>query len=266
MSLPTSTLQFTTCDANGNNLSGVPVTYWLVSTNQAASAPTNKNTRSSVGTGNNNWSQPLITGATYIIQRGTGPEVPIEIVPAGTFTINTELLGFDVAGGSTVIPNSMPLISGGTVGNIPVIAAGGQLIDSNTSPTSFDAAGAASTVNSTLMTYIALLLNKNFVSNIAGIIGNINCAVAKTFRFSLINGNPSTVPAPTNALDGQTMIFEIGQPPGGSATIASWNSIFDFGVAGTPSLSSSGSATDVLVFQYSQQVEKFMLLSKSLGF
>lgn len=74
----------------------------------------------------------------------------------------------------------------------------------------------------------------------------IDASTGNDFRVT-IAGN-RTIAAPSNLTDGQQLILAVTQDATGGRTLT-WNAAWKFGSAGTPTLSSAPSATDVLAFK-----------------
>jgi hypothetical protein len=74
-----------------------------------------------------------------------------------------------------------------------------------------------------------------------------------------------TVSAPSNPVDGQKITFELIQDGTGSRTVT-WNSAFDYGTAGAPTLTTTASKRDVIGFVYSGSLSKWLCAGSALGF
>ncbi|MCH2219445.1 MAG: hypothetical protein MK097_03840 [Dechloromonas sp.] len=71
--------------------------------------------------------------------------------------------------------------------------------------------------------------------------------MAKGINYSVTLGGNRTVGAPTNCKRGQSGVFEITQDATGSRTLT-WNAAYDFGGAGTPTLSTGTGKTDLISY------------------
>lgn len=81
-----------------------------------------------------------------------------------------------------------------------------------------------------------------------------------------VNGNANmTIDAPSNASDGQNIHIRITQDATGSRTVT-WNAIYDFGTAGTPTATTTANKVDVFGFEYNAALTKWMYLGSGLGF
>jgi hypothetical protein len=101
--------------------------------------------------------------------------------------------------------------------------------------------------------------NLTFSSSIA-----INAALANTFVLAL-TASTGTLANPTNSVDGQVVHIRITQGTGGNFTLA-YGSAYDFGSAGTPTLSTLAAKFDILGFEYVANVSKWCYVGAGLGF
>lgn len=92
-----------------------------------------------------------------------------------------------------------------------------------------------------------------------------NAALSNYFYVTLPNSTSTTASAPTNPTDGQIISYELSQNGTGSGTV-SWNSVFDFGAGGTPTITTTASKIDILAFRYSARNTKWNYLGSQLGF
>jgi len=91
----------------------------------------------------------------------------------------------------------------------------------------------------------------------------VNAALGNDFRVTL--GGNRTMGAPSNPVDGQDITFLVTQDATGSRTL-SWNSAYDFGATGAPTLSTAASASDLIGFKYVAAKSKWCCLGSGLGF
>jgi hypothetical protein len=82
----------------------------------------------------------------------------------------------------------------------------------------------------------------------------IDASLGNHFATTLTNN--TTMNAPSNPTDGQKITFELTQDATGGRTVT-WNSVFDFGTIGAPTLSAL-SKTDLIGFVYSARLTKWM--------
>jgi hypothetical protein len=92
-----------------------------------------------------------------------------------------------------------------------------------------------------------------------------NAALGNYFSVTLVNGS-TTMSAPSNAVDGQVITYELLQPASGASGTISWNAIFNFGVAGSPTLSTTNGKYDLVGFRYSSRKSAWLYLGSQLGF
>lgn len=92
----------------------------------------------------------------------------------------------------------------------------------------------------------------------------VNAALGNVFALTL-TASTTTLGAPSNPVDGQTIHVRVTQGTGGSFTLA-YASAYDFGTTGAPTLTTTAGKVDVLTFQYSSALGKWMCLGSALGF
>ena len=92
----------------------------------------------------------------------------------------------------------------------------------------------------------------------------VNAALGNDFRVTL--GGDRTMGAPSNPVDGQDITFLVTQPSSGGPYTLSWNSAYDFGAAGEPTLSTTASDSDLIGFKYVAAKTKWVCLGSALGF
>jgi hypothetical protein len=89
----------------------------------------------------------------------------------------------------------------------------------------------------------------------------IDASTGNHFATTLTNN--TTINAPSNPTDGAKITFELTQDATGGRTVT-WNSVFDFGTTGAPTLSAL-SKTDLIGFVYSSRLSKWMYAGISQG-
>jgi hypothetical protein len=99
----------------------------------------------------------------------------------------------------------------------------------------------------------------------------VNASLANDFRLTLTSaiGATRAIGAPGNAVDGQTIRFELVQPASGGPCAATWASGaggYDFGTGTAPALSSGASAIDMAAFRYSATKGQWLSLGSATGF
>lgn len=91
----------------------------------------------------------------------------------------------------------------------------------------------------------------------------VNAALANSFNLTL-TASTTTLGNPSNPVDGQVIRFRITQGTGGSFTLA-YGTSYDFGTAGTPTLSTAATKVDILGFEYVGSLSKWCYLGSALG-
>ena len=92
----------------------------------------------------------------------------------------------------------------------------------------------------------------------------VDASKGNSFNLTL-TASTGTVANPTNAIDGQVIRFCISQDGTGNRTVA-WGSAYDFGTAGTPTLSTTASKVDIIGFAYVASITKWCFMGSGLGF
>lgn len=91
----------------------------------------------------------------------------------------------------------------------------------------------------------------------------VNAALGNEFALTLTDST-STLGAPSNPVDGQTIRIRVIQGGAGSFTLA-YNTIYDFGATGAPTLSTAAGKVDILAFEYVASLPKWCFLGSMLG-
>lgn len=89
-----------------------------------------------------------------------------------------------------------------------------------------------------------------------------NAALGNDFRVTL--GGNRTMSAPSNPVDGQVVRYQLTQDGTGSRTVT-WNSAFDFGTSGAPTLTTTAAKTDIVRFVYNATASKWFYDGSQLG-
>ena len=92
----------------------------------------------------------------------------------------------------------------------------------------------------------------------------VNAALGNSFNLTL-TASTTTLGNPSNPVDGQVIRFRITQGSGGSFTLA-YGTAYDFGTAGSPTLSTAATKVDILGFEYVASISKWCYLGSGLGF
>ena len=112
----------------------------------------------------------------------------------------------------------------------------------------------------TLPAYLApAVTDLSFSSSIA-----VDAALGNAFNLTL-TASTGTLATPSNPVDGEVIRFRITQGSGGSFTL-SYGTAYDFGTAGSPTLSTAAGKVDILGFEYVTSLSKWCYLSAGLGF
>ena len=91
----------------------------------------------------------------------------------------------------------------------------------------------------------------------------VNAALGNDFRVTITANR--TMGSPSNPVDGQRIDFQVTQDGTGSRTIT-WNSVYDFGTDGAPTLTTTASKTDLIGFIYNAALTKWLCAGWKLGF
>lgn len=147
----------------------------------------------------------------------------------------------------------------GTNSSRQLISATGATLTNNTSGNAATATNLAG--GATLPDYLAPAVSAlTFVASGTTL---VNAALGNSFSLTL-TASTTTLGAPSNPVDGQVIRFRITQGTGGSFTLA-YNAAYDFGTAGTPTLSTAAGKVDVLGFEYNLALTKWCFLGAALG-
>lgn len=92
----------------------------------------------------------------------------------------------------------------------------------------------------------------------------VNAALGNVFAVTLTS-SAGTLANPSNPVDGQAIRVRVTQDATGSRTLA-YGTAYDFGGAGTPTLSTGSSKVDILGFEYVAALSKWCYLGSGLGF
>lgn len=92
----------------------------------------------------------------------------------------------------------------------------------------------------------------------------VNAALANVFTVTL-TGATTQLANPTNLVDGQVIRFLVTQDATGGRLLT-YGTLYDFGAAGTPTLSAGANATDLLGFCYSAGLSKLLFMGAGFGY
>ena len=185
------------------------------------------------------------TGTTVVLQGSPTLTTPVIGVATGTsLGLTTTTASVPVNGMYSPSANALYLTSSGnaaleltTTGNVPEVY----------TPGAFVSGPNALSLTTTIFTPVAVSSN--------------------TYRVVLVHATcPCKIANPTGtAADGQKFILEIWQSSSGSDTIGTWDTNYDFGTAGSPTLSTGANKGDFLGFEYSAQNSKYDYLGIQQG-
>lgn len=89
---------------------------------------------------------------------------------------------------------------------------------------------------------------------------------SNTYRVVLTSACPCLIANPSgSAVDGARFVLEIWQPAASATKTVTWGTNYDFGTAGSPTLSTTTGAGDVVGFSYSAQNSKYLYLGVQQG-
>lgn len=140
-------------------------------------------------------------------------------------------------------------------------------LNQNTSGSSASCTGNAATATNlaggaTLPDYLApAVATLTFVASGTTL---VNAALGNAFNLTL-TASTTTLGNPSNPVDGQVVRFRITQGACGSFTLA-YAGNYDFGAAGSPTLSTAAAKVDILGFEYVASISKWCYLGSGLGF
>ena len=92
----------------------------------------------------------------------------------------------------------------------------------------------------------------------------VNAALGNDFRLTLTSSS-WTIANPTNPVDGQRIDFQLTQDGTGSRTVA-WDTAYDFGATGAPTLTTTASKVDIGGFIYNSALSKWLGAGTVKGF
>ena len=148
--------------------------------------------------------------------------------------------------------------------NMPVGAASGYVLTSDASGNAtWQAAIAANLAGgATLPAYLApKVVTLTFAGGGTTL---VDASLGNAFNLTL-TASTTTLGNPSNAVDGEVIRFRVTQGSGGNFTLA-YGANYDFGTAGSPTLSTTAAKVDVLGFEYVASLAKWCYLGSGLGF
>lgn len=199
----------------------------------------------------------------------TGSGVPLTTL-GDTLYENATPAPAALAGNTTATKNFLTQTGTGSVSAAPAwgtIAAGDvPTLNQNTSGSAASCTGNAATATNlaggaTVPAYLAPTVSTlTFVGSGTTL---VNAALSNAFNLTL-TASTTTLGNPTNSVDGQVIRFRITQGGAGSFTLA-YGTAYDFGAAGSPTLTTTAAKVDVLAFEYIASLTKWCYLGAVLG-
>lgn len=101
------------------------------------------------------------------------------------------------------------------------------------------------------------------LSQAAGAVA-VDASTGNVFTLTL-TASGWTISNPTSPVDGQVIRFRLTQDATGSRTV-SWGTAYNFGTAGTPTLTTTAAKTDAIGFEYSAALSAWCCLGSAGGF
>lgn len=93
-----------------------------------------------------------------------------------------------------------------------------------------------------------------------------DASLGNVITLTFVHGETVTISNPTSPTNGQRLIYRLKQSSTGSDTITTWASAFNFGAAGSPTLSTGANKIDNVGFVYDSVSAKWEYLGSELGF
>lgn len=92
----------------------------------------------------------------------------------------------------------------------------------------------------------------------------VDASLGNSFALTL-TASTWTISNPTNAVDGQVIRIRVIQDGTGSRTVA-WDTAYDFGTSGAPTLTTTLNKVDIVAFEYVSSLSKWCYLGIGKGF
>lgn len=205
-----------------------------------------------------------VSGTTWTVTRGAESTTPVthasgftvqQVISAGTLGTFAQAGAGDLGGTgaaptvlATHLSAALPVAQGGTA--------------ATTAAAALASLGALPVAGGTMTGWLApAVVTLTFVGSGTT---TVNAASGNSFALTL-TASTTTLGAPSNPVDGQCIRVRLIQDATGSRTIA-YNTVYDFGAAGAPTLSTGASKVDILGFEYVASLTKWCYLGSRLGF
>ena len=193
----------------------------------------------------------------------TTPAITLETTVSGLLKGNGTAVVAAAAGTDYLAPNGDgSALTGITAAQVGADASGAAAI-AQANAEAASVAKAGDTMTGKLAPKVTVLTDAATVA--------VNAAAGNDFRLTFTSavGASRAIGAPTNAVDGQSVTYELIQGASGGPYTVSWASGatgYDFGTAGAPTLSTGASAIDLAAFRYSAAKGQWLYLGTAGGF
>jgi hypothetical protein len=199
-------------------------------------------------------------GSVWTTTSGLGTVTSVSVATANGFA------------GTVANPTSTPAITVETTVT-GLLKGNGTGVTAAVAGTDYDAAGAAAAALASAEAYAVPKAGGTMTGALAPAVSTltfvgagttlVNAALANSFNLTL-TASTTTLGTPSNPVDGQVIRLRVTQGGSGSFTLA-YASGYDFGAAGTPTLSTAAGKVDVLGFEYVASLSKWVYLGAALG-
>jgi hypothetical protein len=195
------------------------------------------------------------------IATGTLDVIAAQHPPAANWSNNSHKI--------TSLANGSGAQDAAAFGQIPssgtplALTAGGTGVSESTDAALLTALGAAALAGATFTGWLApAVVALTDASTVT-----VNAASGNDFRLTMTSGVGSTrqLGTPSNPVDGQRITVQVTQDSSGSQLLT-YTTAYDFGAAGSPTLSTAANAVDVLGFIYNAAKSKWLFAGGAFGF
>ncbi len=198
---------------------------------------------------------PVVTLAASDVAAVPTSDLPLSLANGGTGQI-TQQAALDALAGA--VTSGDYLRGNGTHVQLAAIQAG-DVPTLNQSTTGNAATATNLAGGATLPAYLAPAVSA--LTDGASIA--VNAALGNVFTVTL--GGNRTLANPSNPVAGQTIHVHVTQDGTGSRTLA-YGTAYDFGTAGSPTLTTTAGKMDILGFTYDANLSKWCFIGSGLGF